>query len=374
MRTLATVQRIKEVQNIEGKDRIKYLSFHGVDWKVIGGNEFKPNDLVVYIETDSILPEKPEFEFLRSRCYSEKARGFRIKCMKMAGLFSEGIVFPMTILPVGNWKEGDNVTTKLGITKYDDYDVEEPTKKVSNFKRFLYKFALFRAFMKLVRGKKSEKGWPSFLAKTDETRVQVLSYVYEALAGVPIYITTKMDGQSASFAYYKKLFYICSRNVKLEATANGKYKSSSKYHETASKFKIREILMEHYKKTGEWLTIQGEQCGPSIQGNKMGFNGLKFFVFNVFSISEKRYYDFGELQAFCLANSLDMVPVEASGIPFIYTNAEELLELSKGMYENGTPREGIVIRSMVSAPPQKGMANMVSFKVINPDFSLKYGL
>jgi len=39
------------------------------------------------VEIDSVLPERPEFEFLRSK-------DFRIKTMKMAGVISQGICFP----------------------------------------------------------------------------------------------------------------------------------------------------------------------------------------------------------------------------------------------------------------------------------------
>jgi hypothetical protein len=49
--------------------------------------QFKAGDLCVYVEIDSVMPEKPEYEFLRSK-------DFRIKTMKMAGVISQGICFP----------------------------------------------------------------------------------------------------------------------------------------------------------------------------------------------------------------------------------------------------------------------------------------
>lgn len=372
MRTLASVQQIKAADKIEGKDRIRYLSFEGVGWRVIGDSAMQPGDLVVYIEPDSVLPVRPEFEFLRSKCYSETIGGFRIKCMKMAGLFSEGIAFPLSILPAGNWSAGDNVTTVLGITKYDDYDKDEVTKPQSKLKKFLFKIALFRFFFRLFKTKTPERGWPSFLSKTDETRVQVLSYVFDLLKDMPVYITTKMDGQSLSAAYYKGEHYLCSRNVLLERT-RGEFKDNSKYHTTVKMNRLQAILKQHHKRTGEYLAIQGEQCGPGIQGNKMGLSELTLYVFNIYSISERRYYGFMEMVDFCLKYGLRMVPI-AGAFRFNFASVEGLLEYSKGNYDNGTPREGIVIRTEEPMAPAKGMVNMMSFKVINPDFILKYGL
>jgi len=52
--------------------------------------EFKKGDLVVYCEIDSVIPERPEFEFLRSK-------NFRIRTIKLRGQISQGIIFPLTI-------------------------------------------------------------------------------------------------------------------------------------------------------------------------------------------------------------------------------------------------------------------------------------
>ena len=41
-----------------------------------------------------------------------------------------------------------------------------------------------------------------------------------------------------------------------------------------------------------------------------------------------------------------------------------MVEYAKGNYNNGTPQEGIVVRSLDQT---------ISFKVINNDFLLKYG-
>ena len=83
------------MEDIEGKDRIKLASFESVGWKVIVSTEQKVGDLVCYCEPDTLLPVKPEFEFLRKRCFKESWNGFVIKRMRMGGVLSEGLAIPL---------------------------------------------------------------------------------------------------------------------------------------------------------------------------------------------------------------------------------------------------------------------------------------
>ena len=86
MRKLASIQKIEWIRPIEGKDRIVLAGILG--WQVIvKKDEFQVGDLCVYVEIDSQLPEKPEYEFLRPK-------KFRIRTMKMGGVLSEGICLP----------------------------------------------------------------------------------------------------------------------------------------------------------------------------------------------------------------------------------------------------------------------------------------
>ena len=70
-------------------------------WSVIikkGGVNLKLEINDLYVEIDSVMPDKPEFDFLRSK-------NFRIKTMKMAGVLSQGICFPMNLVKkkLPNW-------------------------------------------------------------------------------------------------------------------------------------------------------------------------------------------------------------------------------------------------------------------------------
>ena len=76
-RTLASIDVIRELNPIPGADNIEVAKIKG--WNVVvKKGEFNVGDKIVYCEVDSILPERPEFEFLKDRHY-------RIKTVKLRG-------------------------------------------------------------------------------------------------------------------------------------------------------------------------------------------------------------------------------------------------------------------------------------------------
>lgn len=163
MRKLASIQVIERLDPIEGKDRIELATVLG--WHVIvKKGEFAVGGPCVYIEIDSVLPPKPEFEFLAPKKY-------RIRTMKMGGAISQGICFPLTILPVGHYDQGDDVTGLIGVTQYEpemdnDKDVSPQNKKNRN------PLMRFKWYRKLFGSRKSKGGFPDFISKTDEVRIQ----------------------------------------------------------------------------------------------------------------------------------------------------------------------------------------------------------
>ena len=112
MRKLASVQRIKALEPITGADAIERATVLG--WQlVVKKGEFKIGELCVYCEVDCLMPDDPKFEFLRPR-------GMRIKTVRLRGQISQGICFPLSILPEGfDIQEDTDCTKQLGITKYE---------------------------------------------------------------------------------------------------------------------------------------------------------------------------------------------------------------------------------------------------------------
>ena len=90
-RALAHIERVTNIRPIEGADNIEQCNVLG--WNLIcKKGEFKENDPCVYIEIDSKVPEREEFEFLR-------AKGFKVKTMKLRkfGVISQGLDLPQNM-------------------------------------------------------------------------------------------------------------------------------------------------------------------------------------------------------------------------------------------------------------------------------------
>ena len=64
MRKLASIQIVNAVEPIPNADAIEKIRVLGW-WVVVKKGEHQPGDKLVYCEIDSLLPERPEFEFLR---------------------------------------------------------------------------------------------------------------------------------------------------------------------------------------------------------------------------------------------------------------------------------------------------------------------
>ncbi|MDD4352779.1 MAG: RNA ligase (ATP), partial [Candidatus Gracilibacteria bacterium] len=128
-RKLASVQKVVSVDPIVFKDnngmeqtaenieRIQVLGWTLVAQK----GEFRLGDQCVFVEPDAVLPERPEFEFLRKCCYIDKNgfRGFLIGTSRRLGIISQGIALHISVLGDGNYEIGEDVSNVLGIVKYD---------------------------------------------------------------------------------------------------------------------------------------------------------------------------------------------------------------------------------------------------------------
>ena len=90
-RKLASIQKITDIRPIHDAQNIEVASVLGWECIVAKKDNFQINDLVVYIEVDSILPVKPEFEFLRDR-------KFRVRTIKLRKTTSQGLILPLSIM------------------------------------------------------------------------------------------------------------------------------------------------------------------------------------------------------------------------------------------------------------------------------------
>jgi RNA ligase (TIGR02306 family) len=346
MRQLATIRKIAKLEPIKGADKIEVATIDG--WKVVvGKGEFKEGDKCIYCEIDSFLPIDPDFEFLRKSSYKQfpdGTEGFRLKTIKLRGQISQGLALTMQSLEgrgyadARNWAIGSDVTEELGIKLY-----EKPIP-----------FNLAGA----VKGTFPREIVP----KTDEERVQNIPLDVLTKPRV-YYVTEKLDGTSFTAYSYNEHFGVCSRNFEL------KEDDKNLYWRVAWQYKLPERL------PGMNLAVQGEICGPTIQGNPYRLSAPSLYVFGVYDTARGKYLPFEDVELLCRVWGIPRAPFVAIDTFEIqggyaqrlgsFSSYDEVLVMADGNtlvnFEN-VPREGLVFKSY--------SPEYFSFKVISNKYLL----
>jgi RNA ligase (TIGR02306 family) len=333
-RKLASVQQVKEIKSIPDADRIEVITVLG--WHVVvQKNIYKVGDKVVYFEVDSCLPHD-------NILYGDLEKsGYRVKTLKFRGQISQGFVKKLSELNLDESIEiGTNVTNILGVKKY-----ELPDEYKDN---------------EFIKGP-----FPGYIHKTGEIRIQTLPDLLEEFKGTRCYVTEKMDGTSASFSIREEEYKICSHEKEINPEKNSCYKFINEKYDLETK--IRSF--------GKNITIQGEICGPGICKNKYQLKEYDFFVFDIFDSDNYDHLPLKEVYKICEKLGLKTVPIISDNY-ILPDNIDEIVEFSKEKSTLcDTKREGLVIRSYEEKRNlnKKYELTRLSFKVINPEYSLKRG-
>lgn len=341
MRHLATIERIKKIEQIPNADQIELATVR--DWKVVvRKGEFEEGSFIIFYEIDSFLPVKPEYEFLlkgskakKLLINGEEKEGIRLKTIRLRGQLSQGLIMPISILPTDNYyDEGQDVSEELEVFKW-----EPPIPA---------------CIAGVVKG-----NFPSFIPKTDEERIQNCGDLLERIKGCDCYITSKLDGTSATFYKYKGEFGACSRNLELKEGDNVFWKLAKEYN-----------LIE---KLPEGFAIQGEVVGPGIQNNPLKLSKPDLYVYNIFDIKNQEYLHYSNMESTIRSLGLKIVPVINDNFVINHT-IEQLLEMANGKspINDKVLQEGIVIRPLIERNETiNRIITRLSFKVISNEYLLK---
>lgn len=387
-RALAYTQRVAWVKPIVGADNIEEIGVLG--WHLIAKKgEFKEGDMCVYFEIDSKLPAAPWSEFMMAKHY-------KVKTMKLNkfGVISQGLALPVTEFEIEiPDEEGVDLTDKLGVT----YSVEEDNKRkasVDKYKKMAQRHAKLFKTNKLVKwlyerdwgkkllfvflGKKRDKKaayWPEWVVKTDEERAQNLPFLFPG-DGTKWYVTEKIDGSSTTFTmkrgrFGKYEFYVCSRNVCFDKPEKDDklFYETNIYTEMAQKYNIEAVLRDIMENNLDvnFVTIQGETFGKSVQNRDYGLAGHDFMAFNfIYNTNELGTVRKNpkEMTDYLTQYNIPCVPIldEEFVLPetvdeMIAYAASEVSKVDGGM------REGVVLRTADGKQ---------SFKAVSNEFLMKY--
>lgn len=410
-RELAYVVKIDAIEPIVGSDNCEAAIVGG--WRVmVRKGTFEPNDLAIYFEIDSkVDTTKPEFAFLEKK-------GGKIKTQRYT-FGGKGIMISQGLLMAAEdfgWKfvkdsayagapcivkdftktdvifatgESRFLTKELGVTYAVEEDNSRKAASTDKYKkmagrhpnlfkkpwaRWMMKREWGRKVMFFFFGKKKDKktGWPSWVVKTDEERVQNMPWILNDKS--PWIATEKIDGSSTTFTMKrgkkrlfgqdKNEFYVCSRNVVFDKPDKKCFYPTNIYTEMAEKYKVESVLATYLESHPdvEWVTIQGETYGEGVQKRDYSLKGHDFMAFNLIDSVRGRWNSV-EAKNVCSTYGIPWVPILDENF-ILPDTVDELLTIATGesVCDHGM-REGLVFRS------QDGVK---SFKAVSNEFLLKY--
>lgn len=403
-RELAYVVLIDGIESIPGYDRVETAIVGG--WHIIvQKDQFKIGDPAIYFEIDSRVPKDKEcFAFLEKRNY-------KIKTLKMCGTISQGllmhasdfgwnIIFDGTKTPYiydgkkAHYADDESrfLTKVLGVTYADDEDNKRKAKNIdpnakylsmkarhkkffsNKFVKKMYKYPWFRKLCFFFMGKKKDKplGFPTkfpFVHRSDEERVENIPFILKDKE--PWIKTQKIDGTSSTYILErigKNKFeeYVCSRNVRQLTPSQKNYHADIEgnvYWMMADKYKIFDFLKSYLIENNlDYICLQGETAGPSLQGNPHKFKEICFFGYN-FIRSDTGRMNSIEAAKICEGAGIPWVPIADEA--YILPDDMETLKLDADgpcLVGEG-PREGWVYRSL---------DGQRSFKNVSREYLLKH--
>ena len=402
-RQLAYVVTINNILPIEGADRVEQAVVGG--WHIMTRKgQFEPGDSAIYFEIDSKVPETEPFKFLESKHYKVKTQKYFKGTVISQGLLmsAEDFGWEVQIEPLGGVRteviiddehkahypndESRFLTEKLGVKYAVDEDNIRKAASADKYKKMaqrngkLFSHQPFRWLMKRTWGKKilfiffgkkkDKRGWPAWVSKTDEERIQNMPWI---LKDKNEWIATeKIDGTSTTFTikrgkgFKKNDFYVCSRNVVFNKPDKKCFYESNVYTEMAEKYHIEEKLtklLNEYPEA-EWITIQGETYGNKIQKRDYSIKEHNFMAFN-FIMSNTGRWNTVDMSKKLLEYGIPSVPIVDEHF-ILPDTVEELLNYATGeSIIDGKMREGIVFRYKDGSK---------SFKAVSNEFLLTYHL
>lgn len=393
-RELAYVVKIDGISPIAGADRVELAHVGG--WRImVKKGQFQVGDYAIYFEIDSKVPEKEPFMFLESKHFKVKTQKYfkgtvisqgllmalddfilnsevpawvqslKFQISKGANIEHEGVT---EIIGVTYAVEEDNKRKAASVDKYKKMAQRRPNIFKKPWAKWMMRREWGRKIMFALFGKKKDKknGWPSWVSKTDEERVQNMTWILEDKS--EWIATEKIDGTSTTATYRrmgrkKHEFYICSRNVVFDKPDKGCYYETNVYTEMAEKYHFEDVLAALVEKYNlEWATLQGETYGMGIQKREYGLKEHDFVGFNLI-FSDRGRLNSVEAKEILAEYGIPWVPIVDEHFVLPDT-VEELLAIAtdKSVIDGGM-REGLVFRSQDGAR---------SFKAVSNEFLLRY--
>jgi ATP-dependent RNA circularization protein (DNA/RNA ligase family) len=184
--------------------------------------------------------------------------------------------------------------------------------------------------------------------------------VLKELLGLEMIGTRKQDGSSLTIIKRNDEFIVCSRRQLLDNTS------------VMYQYVEREKIMERMTAYGQNLAIQGEFCGPKVNGNHMCLSDYQYYVFNIKNLDTGSYLGYVDIVKMCDELKLQTVPVVFEHVcdeTWTIAKFQAIANEQKYITPTGkkVPGEGIVVRSKIPVY-SKVLRKNLSVKIINQNY------
>jgi len=279
---------------------------------IVKTDEWKDKTIAAYIPPDSLVPDTPEYEFLKGKC--------RIKAKKLRGEWSMGMLVPA---PEGS-VVGDDVAEQLGIIHYD------PPESTPKFGGQACRAPLLPGF-----------GEPINYDVESFRKYGLKVFEKEEL----VWVSEKIHGTNARFVYVDDKMWCGSHKLwkrPPEIICEDCYdlENADLWWRTLKQYPQLEKYCRENPNTvvyGEIAGVQKEMMYGMTKGQ------TRLFVFDIFE--NGKWVNAQRVETICLKNDIPVVPI----LGIYEFDFDELLKLAEGSsLVPGVDHlaEGIVIKPM----------------------------
>jgi len=328
-----TVEKLSKVYIHPNAEKLELAQVEGMSFQFcVRKDEYKANDLVVYCPVDSLLPQTL-IEFLGiGNMLSGKDKN-RVKTIKLRGSISQGFVVKITtiaeylnkmmiVAPEGVSIVGTDLTTVLGVTKYEPPEVPCHAGRLVPL--------------------------PAGISHYDIEGCQRYPAVVEELMNQSVCISEKVEGSNfwASLLPASLLpddtFIVGQRNFEIKPIDG----HTHSFWKVAEELCLHEklIKIKEQRRDYKHITLRGEAIGSGLNGNLYKLNKVTFLAFDL--LVDGRYVAPMDFLDICGDHKIETVPQLASGwILKEWLEGKTIIEASHGKSALAdTLREGIVVK------------------------------
>lgn len=350
------VCKVQEVCHHPNADRLDIVKVKG--WEcIVGRDQYKEGDLVVFCPPDSIIPkdlvEKYELEYLK--------KDGRVGATRLRKVMSYGLV--LNAEP--SWKEGKDVASILGITKYDP---PEPSYSKGKGGSIVSRKKQNPLFFKYTDIENIRNFMDVFKEGEEVIVTEKIHGANTRVARLPIWISNKQNLLYRIKNWINKMrgikseFVYGSRNVQLFGSAKkNNFYGDDVWGKVVKKYNLENIIPENH-------IVYGEVYGSGIQDLTYGMKDgqIDLIIFDILVNGNWASWDY--VVNFCEENNLPHVPVIYRGS----FKMDDVLKMCEGKSILYPPqiREGVVVKT---TSEESGNSNRKILKVINPDYLTRKG-